>query len=171
MLLGNIYATQLADYDQAIVEFQRVATGKGFSNVERAEAKLETGNAYYRQGNFEQAKIEYQGIPELTPDTALAHRSTLQLAQTYDADGDFEKAIHLYRKIGAVEEKGSEEELRQIREIKQLARFGEASALEELEHYVQALQIFNEILDSYPSRKVVEIRITRLTQRMREVGK
>jgi tetratricopeptide (TPR) repeat protein len=157
--LGKIYASQFQDYERAVVEYQHVVLGKGYSDQEKAQAKLETGNAYYNLGNFQQARIEYEGLKQLYPDSLEGKRAILQLANTYDADSDYENALALYKQMAALD----------VKELAILEQFGVASCHEEMGHYEEALNMFNTILDKYPSRKVVEIRIERLTQRLHEV--
>lgn len=195
LLLGRIFAEQLQDYDQAVVEYQRVVMGKGYNNLERAFAKLESGNAYYTLGNFQQARIEYEGVKQLAPDSIFEKRAVLQLAHTYDAESDFEQALTLYREVAAFKGDDGKSDVATVtptpdnkdadavrslkktapfsplQELIQQGRFGEASSLEELGRYDEALVKFNELLETYPSRKVVEIRIDKLSQRVREVHK
>ena len=169
MQLGKIYGEHLNDFENAVVAFQQAAAAKNATNNERAQAKFEAGMAFYYLGNFQQARIEYDGAMQLVPETLLAKRAQLHLAQAYDADGDFDNALERFRALAKIDTKNiSSEQDRALRDIIVQARFGEASCLEELSHHAQALAAFEAILDQYPSRRVVEIHIDRLKQRMRQ---
>src|SRR5262249_19721283 len=108
---------------------------------------------------------------QIVGDSLITKRALLQLAHTYDADSDYDNALNYYRQVANLEAKGGAEEKKSVSELKVLGKFGEASCLEELARYEEALDAFNAVLETYPSRKVVEIRIDRLTQRMREAHK
>ncbi len=164
LLLGGIHASQFNDYQQAIVEYQKVVLGKGYSDGQRIEALLKTGNAYFSLGNFVQARIEYKKLKQEYAESYAAKVATLQLANCFNAEGDCQKAIPIYQEVAAFT--GDE-----IKNLAVQGTFAAAACFEELGKYEEALKLFDSVKNSYPSRRVVEVRIEKLKARMHEVIK
>lgn len=164
LLLGDLFARHFQNYEQAIVEHQKVVQGKDFDDASKRQATLKTGNAYYAMGNLKQARIEYKKLLKESEGSFEAKQALLQLAHSFDAEGFCKEAIVHYQKVGELSGKAD-------RRLAAQGRFGEAACLEEQGEYEKALKLFEAILEDYPSRRIVEIRMERLAARMHQVVK
>lgn len=152
--LAQIYKNRLEDYGRAIVAYQNLLEG----GVEEADQiQYEIADCYFRQENYEQARIEFLSLGKNFPDTPLMPEIRYRIAVTYSLEGLSKEAENAYRNM--------------IREWPKSpyaleARFGLASVLEERGELKAALKILEELQGVYPDDDVLIKKIDQVAERI-----
>jgi TolA-binding protein len=152
--LAEIYKYRLRDYPEAVVAYQRILDG-GVADGDRIQ--YEIADAYFRLGNFEQARIEFEGLLKNWPDSALASEVRYRIAATYALDGDLSAAEKAYR--GFLQDRPDDP-------FAPEAAFGLAEVLEQKDELVAALKILEGLEGRYSSPEVLAKKIDQIKDRI-----
>lgn len=157
--LANIYKNRMEDYGRAIVAYQSLLEG-GIGEADQIQ--YEIADCYFRQGNYEQARIEFLSLGKNYPESLLVPEVRYRIAVTYSLEGLSKEAENAYRNM--------------IREWPQSpyaleARFGLASVLEERGELKAALKTLQELQGIYPEDDVLMKKIDQVTERIEKKKK
>jgi TolA-binding protein len=152
--VAELYKYRLDDQPRAIIAYQRLID-EAVDDADRLQ--YEVADCYFRQNNFEQARIEFENLLHNYPVSILAPEVQFRIAVTYALEGEAEQAMAAYREVPsrwpqspyAVE-----------------AQFGLAAVLEERERLRDALTILEGLQVSYPNQEALAQRIAHLQGRI-----
>ena len=168
--IGEILFSRMDRYAEAIAHYQQLLKRRP-SAPEAAEFLFKIGKAYFQGWAFDSALEAFNRVVNEWPKSEWAEKASLETAQVWLTRGEqrpgakfaaqgkevyreairhFETFITLYPSSKAIAE----------------ARFGIASALEELDQLTQALEVFESIETTYPVPQTVKIKIYRLKERI-----
>jgi len=147
-----LYKYRLNDCGQAIAVYQKVLDDAD-SNSDQLQ--YEVADCYFRLNNFAQARIEFESLLKIDPQSDLFAEVQYRIAMTYALEGKLPEAAGAYR---VVIERWSESSYAVE------ASFGLATVLEEQEELVEALKILEELKGIYPKEDI----LTRKTEQVRE---
>lgn len=147
-----LYKYRLNDCGQAIAVYQKVLDDAD-SNSDQLQ--YEVADCYFRLNNFAQARIEFESLLKIDPQSDLFAEVQYRIAMTYALEGKLPEAAGAYR---VVTERWSESSYAVE------ASFGLATVLEEQEELVEALKILEELKGVYPKEDI----LTRKTEQVRE---
>lgn len=147
-----LYKYRLNDCGQAISVYQKIIDLPG---PDRDRYQYEVADCYFRLNNFEQARIEFDGLIKNFPNSPLIAEVQYRIAMTYALEGSLPEAAGAYRRV--IEDWQDDPYALE-------ASFGLATVLEEQEELVESLKILEEIAGKYPKKDILE----RKTQQVRE---
>ncbi len=93
-------SSQLKDNPEGVAELEALAGNGKFSRI----AYLKIASYWIEQGDFEKAKTYLEKIPDSKKDITY-YQGKDMLAQVYIQDGEFDKAIAIYRSIEEEDQK------------------------------------------------------------------
>ena len=159
--IAEIYKGKLNDCNRAIVEFQKLIDWDRSSS--RAPYFLyQIGSCYMQLRNYPQALIEFESVLSRYPKSEYIGDTLYQIGNIYYINGDYAKATTYYDMVIT-----SHSESKYLPQ----AKFGLASCYEEMEDFDKALKAYGELLNVYPSKKVVEIRIEGVKERKKKLNR
>ena len=154
--IAEIYENSLNDYDQAIIEYQRLINS--FENwISPDVGQYSIARCYYKKGDYRQAIVEYETLIEQFSISPLVEESLAQIVTSYFILGDCSKAVSKYNLF---KEKFSESQF--MPEIK----FEIGSCYEEEGNLVESLVFFRELKDVYPNKKLLDVKINSIERRL-----
>lgn len=152
--IADLYKFRLNDQPRAIIAYQQLIDDA----VDGADKlQYEVADSYFRENNFEQARIEFESLMRSYPESALLPEVQYRIAVTLALEGDAAGAQAAYREVSARwphSPYASE------------ARFGLATVLEERERLQEALTILETLRGVYPNQEVLAQRIANLEGRL-----
>ncbi len=160
-LLGEIFEKRFEDYRQAIVEYQRLINLSG-GGEEGDRAQLAVARCYFKMGDFDQARGEYEIHLEWYPGSPRRDRALAGAANSHYVVRAFQSAIRYYRQVIEVSDDPK---------LRAEAGFGIASCLEEAGDLRGALAAFAKVRRDYPNPELVEQRLDRLRKRLEKQEK
>lgn len=164
--IGEILFNKTEQYDQALRWYQNLLQLQPKAE-EVPEFTYRVARCQFYLGKFEDALASYLLIIKANPQTQLAERATFEIAQTHLAQGEqagtartaqdyFKNALAAYQDFLKKFPKSS---------LAPEAEFGIASCQEATDQLDAAFQSYQALLDTYPSRKVIEIKLERIRER------
>lgn len=154
--IAEIYDNSLNNYDQAIVEYQRLMNN--FENrVPPDQVHYKIARCYYKKGDYKQAVVEYEILVEQFPVSNLVEESIYQIITSYFVLGDCSKA---FKKFNIFKEKYPGSQF--MPEVK----FEIGSCYEEAGDLVKSLNMFKELKDIYSNKKLLEMKINSIEKRL-----
>lgn len=159
LLIAEIYKKELLDYQRAIVAYQRLLDA-GMDS--RDDILYQMADSYFHLGNFEQARIEFEGLLKSHPKSPLLPEVTYRIGISHALDGQLKKAKNRYREtIRSWPESPYATE----------AAFALANALEEDEELKNALDLLKSLENKYSRPLVIKNKIKRIKERIRKKKK
>jgi tetratricopeptide (TPR) repeat protein len=119
-------------------------------------ALLHAGLAYVKLGDPAQARVEWEELLERAPRSALRPRAELEIARSWDLQGEFVEASKAY---ATVRSRWPDDD------VFVQASFGLAEALEQLGRLDEAEEHLVALLESHPNPKAVQIKLDGLRSR------
>ena len=149
-----LYKYRLNDCSQAIVAYQKVLDRNDQGNE---PLQYEIADCYFRLNNFEQARIEFEGLLKNHPESEQAAEVQYRIAVTYALEGKLAEAAGAYRLV-----------MEQWEESPYAleARFGLATVLEEQEKLLEALKLLEGLAGIYPNPEILQRKTTQVRQRI-----
>lgn len=95
--LAAIYANEVADLDQAIVQYDRLLAAAGLDN--RPEVLFERADAYLKKGELDRALRELRSLDEPGIDSHLADQVSLKIGSIYQMQQRLEEAVEPFRRV------------------------------------------------------------------------
>lgn len=152
--VADLYKYRLNNCEQAIAVYQQVLDETGESG---ARWQYEVADCYFRLNNFEQARIEFEGLQKKYPESDLLPEVRYRVAVTYALEGLLPEAVASYRLVAETWPESP---------YALEARFGLAAALEEQERLLEALDVLESLVDQYPNRESLVLRIEQVKDRI-----
>lgn len=152
--VADIYKNRLRDYSRAIVAYQKLLDG-GARNLDSVQ--YEVADIYFRQNNFEQARIEFESLLKNYPESSLIPEVHYRIGVAYsleEAAADAEEAFRAVIKEWPDSPYAVE------------ARYGLAGVLEDQEHLRSALQILEDLKGIYPNAEALAQRTEQVRERI-----
>ncbi len=152
---ADIYKNRLRDYGRAAALYQKLVDRER----EPADRFLyELADCYFRMNNFEQARIEFENLLKMWPDSSYVAEVRYRVGVAYSLEGDLNAAEKTFLQV-----------------IKDLpddpfateALFSLASVLEEQERLREALKILNDLEAIYPNADAVERKKAQVEERIK----
>ena len=154
--IAEIYENSLNDYDQAIIEYQRLINNFG-NWISPGEGQFKIAKCYFKKGDYKQAIVEYEILAEKFPVSPLVEESLYQTVTSNFILGDCSEAVKNYDRF-----KEKFPDSRFMSEIK----FEIGSCYEEEGNLLESLNIFRELKDHYSNKKLLEMKISSIEKRL-----
>lgn len=164
--IGDILFNKTEQYDQALRYYEDLIRMQPDA-PEHGELMYRVARSQFFLGRFDDAITTYLKMIHEFPKTTLAERAAFEIAQTHLARGEQTGATHSAQdllKTAMVSYQGFLKQYSQSPLVPE-AEFGIASCLEALDQLDAAFQAYEALLDRYPSRKVIEIKLERIRER------
>ena len=154
--IAEIYENSLNNYDQAIIEYQRLINN--FENwVSPDSGQFKIARCYFKKGDYKQAIVEYEILIERFPASPLVEESIYQMVTSDFIIGECSQAVEKYDMF---QEKFADS--RFMPEIK----FEIGSCYEEEGNLLESLKIFNELKNIYSNKKLLVMKIESIEKRL-----
>lgn len=154
--IAEIYENSLNDYDQAIIEYQRLINNFG-NWISPDTGQFKIARCYFKKGDYKQAIVEYEILAERFPASPLVEESIYQTVTSNFILGDCSKAVAGYDRF-----KEKFPDSRFMSEIK----YEIGSCYEEEGNLLESLRIFRELKDHYSNKKLLEMKIDSIEKRL-----
>ncbi len=166
-LIGEILFSKLEQYDQAIQHYQALLAKKPTED-EAAEFTVRIGKSHFFRAEFDDALKAFREISKAHPKSSWAERAAFEVGVTLYTRGEqhpsghgqahetYQEAIDAYEAFIQKYPKST---------LVPEAKFGMASCLEEMDQLDAAYNNYEAIKSTYPSPKVVQIRLARIRER------
>lgn len=153
---ADIYKNRLNDYGRAVAVYQRLVD-LGQKPVDRFQYEL--ADCYFRQNNFEQARIEYENMLKNWPESGLAIEVRYRIGMAHALEGGLKEAESVFRSL--------------VKETPDTpfgieARFGLASVLEEQERLRESLNELKALEGIYPKEDVLARKVEQVEERIKK---
>lgn len=158
--IGSIY-NSLENYDQAIIEYQRLANTFG-ARSDGDKTQMIMADIYLKKGDLEQAREEYKILIDQYPDSTLLDEAEYKLGNVLYALGKYEEARTVYQKLS---KRGQTTPFYFDAEV-EIAR-----CLEEQEELDRAMKKYQELKKEAPDNEIIGQGIERVKKRMSEKKK
>jgi TolA-binding protein len=157
--VAEIYKNRLGDYPRAIVAYQKLIDS-GAAGADRLQ--YEVADAYFRQENYEQARIEFEALAKGYPDSQLVPEAEYRAAVAWSLEGRPREAEAAFRHM--IERWPDSPYAAE-------AGFSLATLLEERGELAEALRLLEGLTGSYPSTEALAKKIERVRDRNRSKRK
>ncbi|MBN1882723.1 MAG: tetratricopeptide repeat protein [Deltaproteobacteria bacterium] len=147
----EIYVNKLDDPMQAIVELRKLI--EKYPNRDGMDQyQYMLAQCFFQLRDFDQVRLEYLILLDSYPNSELVPEVYYNIASTYfiEGGGKLEKAVEYYQRV--IDEFPESEYVHD-------SRFYIAAAAEEAGDLEEAKRLYEELLPTYPSPRVVELRI------------
>jgi len=156
---ADIYKYRLGEYDRALTCYQKLLDG---GSAEGEVLQYEIADTYFRQNNFEQARIEFESLLKNYPHSERIAEVLFRIASTYALEGALEEAVFVYHRV-AEEYPESPFYLESL--------YGLAVVKEERGELQAALTLLQELQGHYREPEVLKNRLKQVRQRMQKKRK
>ncbi len=155
--ISNIYFELSPQPDKAIANYKKLIS----MNAESLEIDLfqfRIAESYFRQNNFDQARLEYQQLIERFPKSQFNARARFEIGNAYYMEGKYDVAVEALKQV--------------LRHHSQSdyaieSQFIMAQCHEEQGKLQNALQVYENIKGRYSSPEILNMRIAQLKKRLR----
>ena len=170
--IGEILYTKLELYDQAI-SLYKALLGERPDAADSPEFLYRIARSEFYLWRFAEALRNYQDLATRFSESIWGEKAAFELGRVYFTQGDQQESV---RRGGRERDSTFQSAIESFRRFmkkypKSLysleARFGIASCLEEMDQLDAALAEFSALEESYPSRSVVQLRMSRLRSRLK----
>lgn len=153
--LAEIFYDKLNNYNQAIVEYQRLLQANPQKD-ELAEYRVNLGKAYFYIGNFDQAISEADDFISKNPNDPKTFDMLMLKANAFLAQKKIEDALTTYALI--------EKQFPQSEALNEV-KLSKSLAYEDKKDWDRAIQVLEEIKDVYPHPDVIALKIKSIQRR------
>ncbi len=160
MYIADIVENDLQDYDQAIIENQRLLDDFDLGSRERSKTRFRIAMLYYKKHNLHQAIAELETLVDKYPNSMLAEESSFRIVEilyTLNRCSDAEDLFGSFEKKYPNSSRKNEME------------FVRASCLEEKGKSKEALKLFQTLEENYKYPALVKMKIEGLKKRIKKV--
>ena len=154
--VANIYKNELRDYDQAIIEYQKyIHMVTDQKEIEESQYNIAT--CYFKKGDYIQAITEFEVRLNDYPKSEFKEDASFQRLNCYFILGSCDKAMEGYEKY-----------LQEFPKSKFSfeAKYSIANCMEEKEDLPGALEIYKSIKGDHPNKRLVELKIEGIEDRL-----
>ncbi|WP_413289490.1 tetratricopeptide repeat protein [Bdellovibrio sp. HCB337] len=155
--LAAIYFDQLQNYDQAIIELNKLIRDTE-SDVDIARYKLDIARSNYYLNNFFQAHSELDDLLKLKVDDSERFSAWVLKSNIHIALKEYAKAIEILKKVTTTfPQKSLQENVYQTLAV----------CYEETDNFTEAINTLESVKDKYAQPEYIDIRIKRLKERQK----
>ncbi|MBM3295044.1 MAG: tetratricopeptide repeat protein [Candidatus Aminicenantes bacterium] len=145
----TLYVSQLQVNPKVTIRLKKAERpGGGIIQDEASFAFLEKGNQLYREGNFDEAIVQYRQFIEKNPQ---AYQVELNIADCHREKGEFDKAMEIYNKIIGL----AEADKVLGREMAAKAQAGIGNIYVKQNKLAEAQEYFKQSIESSPKDEVL----------------
>jgi TolA-binding protein len=156
---ADIYKYRLGEYDRALTSYQKLLDG---GNDDGEGLQYEIADTYFKQNNFEQARIEFESLLKSYPQSERIAEVLFRIASASALEGALEEASFVYQRV-AEEYPDSPFFLE--------ALYGLAVVKEERGELQAALTLLQDLKGRYRDSQVLENRIKQVRKRINKKRK
>jgi TolA-binding protein len=157
--LAEIYETKFHDHRLAVAEYQNLL-GRTTDRAVSEELQYRIGEVYFDQGDFDQARSEWDQLIKQSPKSEWSDNAMYRTGSSYFLQGRYNEALATY--LAAAKRYPDSD-------VRVEIRFWIANCYEELDRLDEALQEFRSLAGRYPNRKVIEVKIQSIENRLKSV--
>jgi TolA-binding protein len=168
--IGDILFSKLGAYDEAIHHYRALLQKKPDS-PDAPEILFRTGRSHFFLWEFTEAVQIFRELGQKYPQSKWAERASYEIALSLYTSGEQQPddrgpGMDVYRKAM----KAYEEFIQHYpaSTLVPEAKFGVANCLEELDQLEAAYEKYAELKKTYPSPKIIEVKLARLRERQLE---
>lgn len=178
LMMGEILFSKLNQYDQAQKYYEDLAKENPHA-PEKPEFLFRAAKSAFHAWKFDVARQKYEELRQEFPQAPQSERALYEIGMVYFTAGEqraetlgvrptaraqdgkdvFRKAIEVFGEFLKKYPKSS---------LKEDARFAIASSLEELDQLEEAMLRYQNLMETYPSPGVIQIKVARITERLRQ---
>ena len=159
--VANLFFEHSKDIDKAVAAYKKL-TSFNPESLELDFFQFRIAEAYFRQNNFEQSRLEYQKLVERFPKSQYVGKSRFEIGNTYYMEGKYDIAIEAFKQVVRYHPQ-SEYEIE--------SEFLLAQCLEQANKPTEALQVYESLKNRYSNPKVVQFRIDQLKKSLKKGNK
>ena len=153
--IADIFKNNYSNYRQALTEYDKLIRAVP-NDKSAAEVQFEIADCYTLLHEYDQADLEYQALIEKYPLYENIEQVFVKKGTNAYISGKYEMAIENYQKAL---------NLFPETKFKSDVIFGLASSYDELDDFEKASTYYRQIKDTYPSPKVIDIRLAGIEKR------
>ncbi len=163
--VGELLFTKLEQYEAAAQHYQTLLRKKPAHPEDDPFFEFRIAKSYFYLWKFADALQVYRALQKDYPGSAYAEKAALEVGATYFTRGEqlqekgtesYQEAIDAYREFLKKYPRS---------DLLPQAKFGIASCLEEMDQLDAAYNAYEELRSTYPSPKVIEIKLARIRER------
>jgi tetratricopeptide (TPR) repeat protein len=155
--LATIYANEIGDLNQAILEYDKILESPELENP--LDVEFQRASAYFRKGDYDRALRDLRRIEEQGISGHLAHQVYLKIGNIYQLQNRFDAAVAVFEKVS-----GSA-----CIECRRRALVHLMESHESLYDFDAAIKSVRK-LDSPENDSLIAREVTRLSERRRQLG-
>lgn len=169
--IGEILFAKMELYDQAIYHYQALLKERPHS-PEAPELQFRIGKSQFFLFQFNEAVKTYEDLKKQFPLSKWAERAAFEIGTTYFTRGERPESSNSDRMPYKVAKEAFEKFIRLYPSSEWVpeAQFGIASCLEELDQPEEAYKAFTLLKGHYPSPHVIDVKLSRIQQRLAHKG-
>lgn len=153
--IADIFKNNYSNYRQALTEYDKLIRAVP-TDESAPEVQFEIADCYTLLHEYDQADLEYQNLIEKYPSYENIEEVYVKKGTNAYISGKYSMAIQNYDKVLS---------LFPETKFKTDVIFGLASSYDELDDFEKASLYYRQIQNSYPSPKVIEIRLAGMEKR------
>ena len=152
--VADIYFSKLETYARSAEVYKELI--KKYPKKESDIFLFKLAKSKFYTLKFDEAISSFEELIKSYPQSNLVKESELQIANIYFTKGFYEDAIENYLKV-INKNKNTNYEV--------LAKFGLANSLAEMDDIDGAFKIYKQIVNTYPSKNVIELKMKKIRER------
>jgi TolA-binding protein len=152
--VARIYKERLRDNERAIAVYQELIDA-GAPNAD--QLSYEIADAYFRENNFEQARIEFEGLIKSFPQSSLLSEAGYRIGAAFALEHHSSEAEQAYRHV--IEKFPNERFALE-------AQMGLAAVLEDQDRLREALKILEGLEGVYPHHEALDKKLEQVRERI-----
>jgi len=160
--IGEILYSKTEQYDQAILHYQNMIRRRPMS-PENPELLYRIGRSEFFLWRFDEALDTYRELIKKNHDSPWAEKALFEIGVTYFTRGEQRAGSESYQDASDAYQRFITQYPKS--ELVPQAKFGIASSLEEMDQLDAAYHLYQDLLTSYPSPSVIQIKLARIHQR------
>jgi len=156
---ADLYKYRLGEYDRALTTYQKILDG---GSDDGEDLQYEIADTYFRQNNFEQARIEFESLLKNYSQSERIAEVLFRIASASVLEGALEEAAFVYQRVAEEYPDGP---------FYLEALYGLVVVKEERGELQAALTLLQKLQGRYPEPEVLQNRIKKVQQRIHKKRK
>lgn len=156
--VANLYFEYLNDAQKAAETYEKILELSPDS-LEKDFLRFRMGASFFRDNEFDKARQQYQVLLQDFPKSQYAARARFETANAYYMEAKYDVALEAIKQV-LRNHAGSDYAIE--------AQFLMAQCYEHMDKLSDALATYQSVRDNYPSKQVIDLRLTSLQKRMKK---
>lgn len=157
--VADIYKYHLQDFGRALVSYQKIMDSKA---PDKERVQYEIADTYFRMNNFEQTRIEFEGLLNDYPHSNLVPEALYRIGSSFFLEGNYLDAVEVLQRL-CTDYPDSSFALEGF--------FTLAQVHEERGDLRKALHILEGLRGRYDKESILDQRMTQIKQRLKKKNK